>query len=93
MLLLCSVNLTADVSPEVRHGHHDQRGRRPALRDGLGAGEEALGGPVPVVHGGEGDAGPNPSGRGEETSGPVQTVPGCERDRGPGHGEPALMNL
>lgn len=75
------------VSPEAQRGHHDQREDRPAVRDGLGAGEEVVGGPLPVLHGGEGDAGPKPAGCGEETSGPVQTVPGCPGDRRLGHGE------
>ena len=75
------------VSPEAQRGHDDQREDHSAVRDGLRAGEEAVGGPLPVLHGGEGDARPEPSRRGEETSGPVQTVPGCQGDRRTCHGE------
>ena len=50
-----------------------------------------MGGPVPDLHGGEGDARPKHARCREETSGPLQTLPGCERDRRPGHGETATL--
>lgn len=46
-----------------------------------------MGGPVPVLHGGEGDARTKPPRSGKEMSGPLQTVPDCQREWRPGHGE------
>lgn len=46
-----------------------------------------MGGPIPVLHGGEGDTRPTPARRREEAVGSVQAVPRCPRDRRTGHGE------
>ena len=89
--LVCKLDadrgLHVSVSPEAQRGHHDQREDHANLWDGLWAGEEVVGRPVPVLHGGERDARPQPARRRKETSGPLQTLPGCPRDRRPGHGE------
>lgn len=46
-----------------------------------------MGGPLPVLHGREGDARPQPAGSRQEAAGPVSALPSRPGHRRPGHGE------
>lgn len=67
---------------------HEWRANHAALWAGGGAGEAQLGGALPQLHGGEGDARGPPPHRGQEAAGPVEVLHGRPGDRRPGHGKP-----
>lgn len=67
---------------------HEWGANHAALWAGGGAGEAQLGGALPQLHGGEGDARGPPPHRGQEAAGPVEVLHGRPGDRRPGHGKP-----